>query len=158
MTDNIHDFSGAAMDNESSPVYTIGIAAQLTNTSVHALRVYEDKGLILPYKTDTNRRLYSRQDIQRINCIRHHLDEEGLNIAGIKALLALVPCWLIRPCSEVDHATCDAYTSTTEPCWAASEKGAECRDADCRQCRVYQLGVRCGNIKELYKQVYGSEE
>ncbi len=150
LTDDINRSTGEI----SQPVYTIGIAAQLTNSSVHALRVYEEKGLILPFKTDTNRRLYSQQDVERINCIRRHLDEEGLNIAGIKAMLALVPCWLLRPCTADDQEICEAYTSTANPCWAASEKGPECRNADCRECQVYQLGNRCGNIKELYKQVY----
>jgi MerR family transcriptional regulator/heat shock protein HspR len=134
------------------PVYTIGIAAKLTKTSVHALRLYEERGLILPHKTKTHRRVYSQADIERLQCIRRHLDEEGLNIAGIKALLALVPCWLIKPCSPADREQCDAYTSTADPCWAVDQKGKVCQDVDCRACTVYLLGNRCHSIKQIWKE------
>lgn len=52
-------------ETDFSPVYTIGITSKLTETSVHALRMYEKKGIILPYVTKTNRRLFSKSDIQR---------------------------------------------------------------------------------------------
>lgn len=140
--------------NEGSlPLYTIGVASRLTNCSVHTIRLYEDRGLILPHRTNTNRRLYSQADIFRLNCIRKHLDEEGLNIAGIKALLAIVPCWKIRPCTEKDYISCDAYSSTTEPCWLATKKGAECIEQNCRSCSVYKMADQCPDVKTLYKNM-----
>lgn len=146
------------MGNENNisanrPVYTIGVASKLTNTTVYTLRMYEEKGLILPHKTTTGRRMYSETDIRRLLCIRHHLDNEGLNIAGIKALLALVPCWIIKPCTADDCRSCDAYSSTLEPCWAASQKGPKCRDEDCRTCNVYQLADECNDVKSFYKNL-----
>jgi len=139
---------------DSEPVYTIGIASRLTNTSVHTLRMYEERGLIIPFKTETNRRVYSRSDVGRINCIRRHLDEEGLNIAGIKAVWSLVPCWLIRPCSQKDQEACNAFVNTTNPCWEVEEKGPECIDADCRTCKVYLLGANCSDMKSMYKSIF----
>ena len=136
---------------DSDPVYTIGIASKLTNTSVYTLRLYEERGLIIPFKTDTKRRIYSKSDIERIRCIRKHLDEEGLNIAGIKAIWSLVPCWLFRPCSKSDQEACDAFVSTTEPCWGVAEKGSECIGVDCRSCKVYLLGGSCSDMKSMYK-------
>lgn len=138
---------------ESNPVYTIGITSRLTNTSVHTLRMYEERGMIIPFKTDTNRRLYSKSDIGRINCIRRHLDDEGLNIAGIMAIWSLVPCWLIRPCSEDNQKACDAFVNTTVPCWEVETKGPECDGADCRTCDVYLLGASCSNMKSMYKKI-----
>ncbi len=136
---------------EDIPLYTIGVTSRLTGTTVYTLRMYEDKGLIMPHKTSTGRRMYSDTDIKRLKCIRRHLDEEGLNIAGIKALLALVPCWVTKPCTTEDRASCDAYRSNTEPCWMASEKGPKCRDEDCRACNVYQLADECGDVKSIYR-------
>lgn len=147
--------SGASeLTSSALPVYTIGVASRLTDTSVHALRMYEDKGLIIPSKTGSGRRMYSKSDIERIRCIRTHLDEEGLNIAGIRSLLALIPCWLLRPCSEKSRQMCDAYTNKLTPCWEAETKASECQGVDCRTCDVYLLGGRCGDIKSLWKQVY----
>ncbi|MBT3216875.1 MAG: MerR family transcriptional regulator [Candidatus Marinimicrobia bacterium] len=140
-------------NNDSRPLYTISIAAKLTNTAISTLRMYEDRGLILPHKTKTKRRLYSDVDINRILCIRKHLDEEGLNIAGIKSLLALVPCWIIKPCSKSSRNSCEAYTVSTKPCWKANPKGMDCVDVDCRECKVYQLANKCTDIKHLYKNI-----
>lgn len=141
-------------ETDFSPVYTIGITSKLTETSVHALRMYEKKGIILPYVTKTNRRLFSKSDIQRIKCIRQYLDEDGLNIAGIKALLATIPCWLIKPCSKNSQKICDAFTNTLIPCWEAENKAPECIDADCRACDVYRIGNLCGDVKSLTREFY----
>ena len=51
------------------PVYTIGITSELTETSVYALRMYEKRGIILPYITKTNRRLFSKSYTIQLNSI-----------------------------------------------------------------------------------------
>lgn len=142
-----------SIDNPTTPLYPLRVAAELTGTSVYALRQYVDLGLIIPYKTSTNRRLYSKVDIQRIKCIRKNLDEQGLNIAGIKALLASVPCWLIKPCPIEDREKCDAYTSVREPCWQVTVKGPTCQNVDCRECDVYRLQERCNDLKSIIKLI-----
>ncbi len=141
-----------SIENPTAPLYPLRVAAELTNTSVYALRQYVDLGLIIPYKTPTNRRMYSKVDIQRILCIRKYLDEYGLNIAGIKALLAAVPCWAIKPCPEEDRGNCDAYTSLIQPCWQVSIKGPTCQNVDCRECEVYRLHEECNDLKSIFKK------
>ena len=143
-----HDASPTAR-----PLYPLRVTAELSNTSVYSIRQYIDRGLIIPYRTETKRHLFSDVDIARLKCIRKRLDENGLNLAGIKAQFALVPCWLIRGCSEADRNACDAYDSVTDPCWTAAEKGEECKNTDCRTCAVYKLPERCGNLKELMKRI-----
>ena len=142
-----------SIENSTTPLYPLRVAAELTSTSVYALRQYVDLGLIIPYKTPTNRRLYSKVDIQRILCIRKYLDEYGLNIAGIKALFAAVPCWLIKPCTESDCEQCDAYTSLTQPCWQVTVKGSTCQNVDCRVCEVYRLPEECSDLKSILKKL-----
>ena len=142
-----------SIENPTAPLYPLRVAAELTGTSVYALRQYVDLGLIIPYKTPTNRRLYSKVDIQRILCIRKYLDEYGLNIAGIKVLFAAVPCWLIKPCTESDCEQCDAYTSLTQPCWQVSVKGPTCQNIDCRVCEVYRLPEECNDLKSIFKKL-----
>ena len=135
------------------PLYTLSVASKLSNTPAHSIRQYIDKGLILPFRTDTNRHLFSNVDILRLKCIRKYLDEQGLNIAGINALFSLVPCWIIKPCSEEDRINCDAYSSVSHPCWQASQKGPKCKNSDCRVCEVYQLPEKCINLKDFIKKI-----
>ncbi|UCD36841.1 MAG: MerR family transcriptional regulator [Fidelibacterota bacterium] len=139
--------------DHTTPLYTIGVAAKLTGTTVSTIRMYEEKGLIIPYKTPSGHRQFSDTDIIRIRCIREYLDRQGLNIAGIRAIMALVPCWLLKPCSDEDRRQCDAFTSNTEPCWAVAVKGLVCIDEDCRTCPVYHIPDRCRDVKSLYKEL-----
>jgi len=133
------------------PLYSIGVVAKKFSLSVHTLRLYESEGLILPFKTDTKRRLYSQSDLNRIACIRDLIEKRGLNIAGIKSLLAMIPCWQIKPCSEDDRKNCEAFTSQNLPCWLVNDKGENCKHAECRECNVYISLSRCNNFKEYLK-------
>ncbi|UCH61875.1 MAG: MerR family transcriptional regulator [Fidelibacterota bacterium] len=142
--------------DQSMPLYTISIAAKLTDTTVHTLRVYETKGLIIPHRTSTGRRLYSDTDITRLRGIRRHIDQQGLNLAGIRSLMAMIPCWVLKPCGPEDWVECGAYESSTDPCWQASDKSSACRDEDCRLCSVYHIPDRTSDAKSLYKELLGA--
>ncbi len=137
----------------TDPVFSIGVVAEKFNISVHSLRLYEAEGLIIPFKTKTGRRLYSTSDIHRIGCIREMIEKKGLNLAGIKSLLALVPCWDLLPCSQKNRKNCDAYTNTALPCWSAKHKGDVCKAQSCRECHVYQGLSNCFNFKEYMKNI-----
>jgi MerR family transcriptional regulator/heat shock protein HspR len=132
----------------TAAVYTIGIAAEMVGVSVHLLRVYEREGLIIPVKTPTGRRLYSDLEIQKVKCIRRMISEDGMNFAGLRRLLALVPCWLLRKCDHTDLSQCSAYRATDRPCWASEGKCAHPM-ASCRDCVVYQSIVDCEDVKKL---------
>ena len=139
--------------DKTEPIYTLSVAARLSNTPQHSIRQYIDKGLIIPFRTETNRHLFSTVDISRLLCIRGYLNEQGLNIAGIKALFSLVPCWALKPCSNEDRKNCEAYHSSSYPCWEATNKGPECKNTDCRTCNVYQISEQCHDLKSLFKKM-----
>ena len=69
-------------------VFAISVAAEMTSMQIQNLRVYERRGLVAPDRTSGGTRLYSPDDIDRLHRIRDLL-AEGLNIAGIAAVLAL---------------------------------------------------------------------
>ncbi len=137
---------------QDRPLFTIGVAAGLVGVSVHTLRMYENEGLIIPLRTETQRRMYSQQDIERLSCIRKMLEERGLNIAGIRALMSMVPCWEMKPCSEGDRVGCEAFHEPSAPCWAVKTKGDLCQELDCRTCHVYQSTNTCHNMKTFLKE------
>jgi MerR family transcriptional regulator/heat shock protein HspR len=139
--------------DKSEPLYTLSVVSRLSGVSVYTIQQWINKGLILPFKTSTKRNLFSDIDVKRLRNIRALIDEHGLNLAGIKALYALIPCWIIRPCTEKDRKVCHAYDSTYYPCWEAAEKGPECKNADCRNCKVYQAPAETENIKSLLKKL-----
>ncbi len=128
------------------PKYTIGAAARILKISVPTLRLYESEGLILTFKTDSKRRLYSDLEIEKIKCIMKMIREQGLNFEGIKNLFALIPCWFIKRCSEEERARCTPYLERKVPCWASEEK---CPNPlpDCRECEIYRKFSKYSDLR-----------
>ena len=143
------------MDNSlvesTTPVYTLSTTSSLSGIPVHSIRQYIDKGLIISFKKESNRNLFSQIDILRLKYIHNLLNEGGLNIAGIRALLALIPCWAIRECSLAERETCQAYHNDSYPCWEASEKGTLCKNTNRRECEVYRIVEDYPDIKSFLK-------
>lgn len=121
------------------PLYTLGIASQLSNIPAHSIRQYINRGLLIPFKLDSKRHLFSASDIKRLNQIHFLIHEKGLNFAGIRTLMATAPCWAIRRCSKSERELCTAYTDIFNPCWEASGKGRVCKNENCRECQVYKI-------------------
>ena len=69
-------------------VFAISVAAEMVSMEIQNLRVYERRGLVEPDRTPGGNRLYSEADIDRLHRIRQLL-AEGLNLAGIRRVLAL---------------------------------------------------------------------
>lgn len=130
------------------PQFSIGVVAGMIGVSVHALRTYETAGLVYPFRTNTTRRLYSENDVNRLRGIRVMIEERGLNFAGIKSLLALAPCWQIKNCSEAVRAVCPAYQDMVEPCWLIKNKPHFCSEETCQECEVYKEVTLSSNMKQ----------
>jgi MerR family transcriptional regulator/heat shock protein HspR len=69
-------------------VYVISVAAELAVVHPQTLRIYERKGLVDPGRTRGGSRRYSDADIALLHRIQE-LTNEGLNLAGVKRVLAL---------------------------------------------------------------------
>jgi MerR family transcriptional regulator, heat shock protein HspR len=69
-------------------LYGISVAAELVGSAPQNLRLYETRGLISPARSQGGTRRYSDDDLVRLREIGRLLDD-GLNLAGIAAVLAL---------------------------------------------------------------------
>ena len=143
----------SAHDN---PVYSISAAAKLLNISVHTLRMYEREGLIVPFKKESNQRLYSQGDLDRINCIRNEIKQSKISINGIKTIYAMIPCWDIVKCTKKEREKCGSFNGSNSPCWTYNHNKNICGTKNCRDCIVYSKYSECNNVKELIKSSAGS--
>ena len=85
------DTSGGPLDPAATrhrAVYVISVAAELAGVHPQTLRIYERKGLVEPARTRGGSRRYSEADIGLLRRIQA-LTDEGLNLAGVKRVLAL---------------------------------------------------------------------
>lgn len=74
----------------SGGVYVISVAARLLNIHPQTLRKYERLGLVTPTRSVGLLRLYSTEDVVRVQLIKYMVDNLGMNLAGVEFALALV--------------------------------------------------------------------
>ncbi len=69
-------------------VFAISVAAELAGVHPQTLRIYEREGLVQPARSEGGTRRYSAEDVERLRLIAA-LTGDGLNLAGVKKVLAL---------------------------------------------------------------------
>jgi MerR family transcriptional regulator/heat shock protein HspR len=74
---------------DQRPRYMISVAADLVGMHPQTLRIYETKGLVRPGRTPGGTRLYSDYDLERLREIQRLTTELGLNLAGVRRVIAL---------------------------------------------------------------------
>jgi MerR family transcriptional regulator, heat shock protein HspR len=78
---------------QNEPVYVISVAARLAGLKCWVLRVLDEEGVIVPVRTDSNRRLYSDIDISTLNYVRYLTEKRSVNIDGVRVILELFKEW-----------------------------------------------------------------
>lgn len=75
------------MPRKKRPLYMISVVAEMFDVHPQTLRTYEREGLIRPARTEGNTRLYSEEDLERIELILRLTNELGVNLAGVQIIL-----------------------------------------------------------------------
>lgn len=73
----------------SESQYSINVAAKIVGVHTHTLRYYERLGIVQPKRSPGNQRLYSAEEIERLQQIRTLADNLGINLAGVEVILRL---------------------------------------------------------------------
>ena len=67
----------------------ISAVAEMYEIHPQTLRLYEREGLLLPSRSDGNTRLYTDEDLERLEFILNLARDLGVNIAGIAIVLQM---------------------------------------------------------------------
>lgn len=82
--------SGAARRvRDDEPLYVISVAAEMAGMHPQTLRQYDRLGLVSPRRTGGGGRRYSLRDVEQLREVQRLSQEEGVNLVGIKRILAL---------------------------------------------------------------------
>ena len=76
-------------ERDDRPVYVISVAAELAGVHPQTLRIYEQKGLLRPKRTQGNSRRYSDADVELLRWIQVLTQDEGINLAGVKRIMEM---------------------------------------------------------------------
>lgn len=140
------------------PLMTLGMLTSITGLSESALRKYEASGLIIFHRNDSNRRMASLEDIERIRMIQNLIKKQGLNSEGILRLWTLIPCWELKECGTKDREDCPATSDSQRPCWVLLENKGCMGEPECRTCEVYRFGAYCTeDLKSMIRKSFNSE-
>jgi MerR family transcriptional regulator/heat shock protein HspR len=72
---------------KSKGAYMISVVAEMYEIHPQTLRLYEREGLLKPSRSEGNTRLYTEEDLKRLEFILSLARDLGVNIAGIGIIL-----------------------------------------------------------------------
>jgi len=81
---------GSMQYSEKEPLFTISIAAQMVGLHPRTLMIYEKNKLLKPFRTQTNRRRYSSENLEEIKFIQYLTQKKGVNLAGVRLILGFI--------------------------------------------------------------------
>lgn len=79
--------TGQATNPGSGPYYHISSVAEMYGLHPQTLRLYEREGLLKPSRSEGNTRLYSADDLKRLEIILNLIRDLGVNLAGVEVVL-----------------------------------------------------------------------
>ena len=74
---------------KSKGAYMISAVAEMYEIHPQTLRLYEREGLLKPSRTEGNTRMYTEEDLQRLEFILSLARDLGVNIAGMAIILQM---------------------------------------------------------------------
>jgi MerR family transcriptional regulator/heat shock protein HspR len=90
-------------------LYFISMAARLLDMHPQTLRKYERLGLVRPSRTVGSMRVYSVDELERLRLIKRLVDDAGINLAGVRRLLAIAEAvQRIRPMVKGEASRTDS--------------------------------------------------
>ena len=78
-----------AAKRKSKGAYMISAVAEMYAIHPQTLRLYEREGLLKPSRTEGNTRLYTDEDLERLEFILNLARDLGVNIAGMAIILQM---------------------------------------------------------------------
>ena len=82
------------------PLLPISMVMQLTELTARQIRYYEEHKLIVPARSEGNRRMFSLDDVDALLEIRELLDQ-GINMAGIKKVFDMRKNNTVKPSNKL---------------------------------------------------------
>jgi MerR family transcriptional regulator/heat shock protein HspR len=75
---------------KKKPAYfSISAVAKMFSVHQQTIRLYEKEGFITPQRSDGNTRMFSEEDVDKLEEIIHLTHQLGINLAGVEMILKL---------------------------------------------------------------------
>ncbi len=95
--------------NRKRGFFSISAVAEMFSVHPQTVRLYEKEGLITPKRSDGNTRLFSEEDVNRLEEIIYLTHELGINLAGVEMILKLK-----KQIAKLQHEMNKAFKETQD--------------------------------------------
>jgi MerR family transcriptional regulator/heat shock protein HspR len=103
------------------PVFTIRVVARLLGLHEQTIRQYERLGLIKPCRSANQIRMFSKDDVERLERITFLVKECGVNLAGVRIFVQLsssneeIEKVFLQQLSLMKHSSEEKFKVSEEP-------------------------------------------
>lgn len=130
-------------DFQNRPLYSIGVVSELLEVHPETIRTWERSGVVRPPQRRNGKRLFSGNDLLRLQFIQR-LAGEGLSLRAIQFYLKLYPCWKVDDCVSCIHSS--DQMGYTKPCWKEHSEYCKVSSnenlcAGCENSGPFDLGI-----------------
>ncbi len=80
---------GTNMAAREHRLFMISVVSEMLGIHPQTLRLYEREGFIKPKRSVGNTRLYSEEDVEKLEMILRLTRELGVNLAGVEVILSM---------------------------------------------------------------------
>ena len=70
-------------------LYMISVVSEMLGIHPQTLRIYEREGFIKPSRSGGNTRLYSEDDIEKLEMVLRLTRDLGVNLAGVEVIISM---------------------------------------------------------------------
>jgi len=77
------------MASREQRLFMISVVSEMLGIHPQTLRIYEREGFIKPKRSVGNTRLYSEEDVEKLEMILRLTRELGVNLAGVEVILSM---------------------------------------------------------------------
>ncbi len=84
-----HANRGLNMTTREQRLFMISVVSEMLGIHPQTLRLYEREGFIKPKRSVGNTRLYSEEDVEKLEMILRLTRELGVNLAGVEVILSM---------------------------------------------------------------------
>jgi len=128
--------------DHDKPVMRIGAVADLLGVCPRMVRIYEERGLVVPQRRN-NQRLYSFNDVCWLGRIRELINEEHYDLDEIRRLITLPACWKLTNCPQDVRSECPVAQNPGKRCWELAQRSGDARRCEHCQVRRAALEAEC---------------
>lgn len=125
-------------DLPNRPLYSIGVVSELLEVHPETIRAWERSGVVRPPHRRSGKRLFSTNDLRRLQFVQR-LAEEGLSLRAMLFYLKLYACWDTDECAECLNVS--DGPGYTKPCWKIKDKYCKVTSNEdlCARCPAAQM-------------------